>query len=242
MSTTWITVAKLAGPVAGELGRLFQSWEKVVKTRCSAEERAFEGVRERVIAREVRASEEYRPRIEAIQQDDGYRRMLADMSALEEAIESRAHLPPVVFFRKYVDPWTVCPCSCAVDYLDRLDPAIGGRVFAPSVRAALWSGPELALFSVADRAGWMEELKRRLAGLRGKWARPVDWFEQRQFYQALAEGTVDWERLLEDQGVETVIFLAFRSVTASWLDEEVAEASRRIPEWYAGFGPSAPAD
>jgi hypothetical protein len=86
----------------------------------------------------------------------------------------------------------------------------------------------------------LEELEGQLAGLhRGNPDRPVDWFEQRQFYQALAECSANWEPLLEDEGVETAIFLAFRSVTGSWLDEEVAEASRRIPEWYAGFGPSA---
>jgi hypothetical protein len=87
----------------------------------------------------------------------------------------------------------------------------------------------------------MEELKRRLAGLHRR-NRSVDWFEQRQFYQALAECTIAWEPWLGDQAAETAIFLAFRSVTGSWLNEEVAEASRRIPEWYAGFGPSAPDD
>jgi hypothetical protein len=54
-------------------------------------------------------------------------------------------------------------------------------------------------------------------------------------YQALAECTVSWEPWFGDQRAETAIFLAFRSVTGSWCDEEVAEALRVVPEWYAGF-------
>jgi hypothetical protein len=255
MATTWVTVAKLAGPVVGELRRLFRRWIERVDARCSAVEQAYRDVREQVLARgarrrsgyKVSTSEEYRSRIEAIGNARYYGRTLAEMSELQEAIEAHADRPPIVFFRKYVDPWTIGAGYSTLSELATYEGSTCGQVLAPFLSAVRaregWSGPELGLFSVADRAGWMRTLEGRLAELHGgNRDRPCDWFERRQFYQALAEGTVSWEKLLEDRGVETAIFLAFRSVDGCWLDEEVAEASRVIPAWYAGFGPSAPDD
>ncbi len=218
-------------------------------TRRAAEERAFAELRDQLIARgkrryisrKVENSEEYRRRV-------GEARVAFDESSffryslsLREAIEAHAVGPPVIFFRKYVDPWTT---AAALQAMHLLAPHGGeplGELVAPFLAASGsrsgYSGPICtALFTPTERGRLKAELEAGLAFFDpGNPDRGIDWFERRQLYQALAECAASWEELLEAQEVEAAIFLAFQSVGGCWLDEEVTEAVRRVPAWLDGL-------
>jgi hypothetical protein len=253
MGTTRITVAKLAGPIVGRLRETLRGWADLLDARRAGEDRLFEEIRDRLIAqgerrkagRKVSDSDAYGRGVRELRarfDDTGF---AAYALALRAAVAAHAHEPPVVFYRSYVDPWTTAAAESLTDLL--ADPAgePSGELIAPFRSATRsrsgWSEPiSLALFLPTDRQRLKEDLSERLAALvPGNPERGVDWFERRQFYQAVAEGVVSWEELLEDRGVDTALLLTFQTAGGCWLDGEVTAAECEIPSWFADLAAEA---
>jgi hypothetical protein len=249
MATTLVTIAKVAGPIVEQMQEVFRSWDAAVRERCVGAERAFAEVRELLVARGTRrklgrkifTSEEYRRRLAAYIDPARHQRSVEQMVVLRDALEAHADLPPVVFFRKYVDPWTI---GLAADAMRLLGPQDGeplGELIAPFLQALRsregWSDPiEMALFTPTAPGRLKEVLGEGLA-----WYHPTnpdrghDWFERRELYQALAACAEGWAELLAAQRVDSATVLAFQPLGGSWSDEEVAAAVGEVPSWFVAL-------
>jgi len=138
------------------------------------------------------------------------------MTALVNDLERHAEEPPVVYFARYVDPWTIAaglyfPSTLAVDACNANSSGIDLTFFRP-----------------------LPELKRPIPNrlsVKG-WKRRYQNYEEYQFANQLHQCLICWEEILETQGVETGIVLAFRGVGGCWLDQEVEAAARTLPDWF----------
>jgi hypothetical protein len=197
MATTLVTIVKVAGPVVAQMREMFRSWDAAVRERCAGADRAFAEVRDQLVAQgkrrklglKVYTSEEYRRRLEAYTDPAHQQRVVEQMVALRDALEAHADRPPVVFFRKYLDPWTI---GLDADAMLLLGPREGeplGELIAPFLQALGsregWSGPiAIALFTPTAPGRLKAELEEGLARYRpANPARGHDWFEQRELYQ-----------------------------------------------------------
>jgi hypothetical protein len=198
MGVTWITLAKIAGPLVGEVERLMGRW---------AEHDAGDST----IAGKAMVPEDDNPRIA----DPA---VVTRMVALIADLERHASAPPVVYFARYVDPWT----TAASLYFTPLLGADVGLVLSDEV--------DVAFFRPLGRNEPGRSLAKRL---RGKdWKLRFQNFEEYQFASQLHLCMKSWEDLLDAQGVETGIVLAYQSVGGCWLDDEVEEGVRTLPAWF----------
>jgi hypothetical protein len=193
MGTTWITASKIAGPIVGRVEQMFQAWSgQASGNNLAANKLTLPG-------------DDY-PRVELPS-------AVAEMEWLADSLEQNATSPPVVHFRKYVDPWTTAASLYFTSCLGR------------EARLVLSERVDLMLLRLTNHAGWEQSLARASKS-------SFQFDETGQFYQALYECVSHWSGLLEARGVETAIVLAFRSVGGCWDDEEVLAGARSVPEWF----------
>ena len=208
MSTTWITLAKLAGPLVGEVERLLLRWAEHKSDDPDAACRTVMRKGAAVV-------------VDSAIVDPA---VVAGMVAFMDDLERHADLPPVVYFARYVDPWTTAASLYFIDvYLG----------FASGLGPGLTVGSDeigLAFFRPSSLARWKRSSEKdlRAKDLRTRFQNA----EEHQFAIQLHQCLASWEELLEAENVKTCIVLAFRGVGGCWLDEEVEASARALPAWF----------
>jgi hypothetical protein len=189
MSTTWITIAKITGPLVPVIEQSAMEWQVMSEARpqCLGETSV-----DQELARNIRG--------------------------LLARIEHNAIAPPIVYFRKYIDPWTVTPSLLLADHLKR----IGTNV----VSVATTSLDFMCLTSVRKHSA------RRLLKLLKEQKQAG--FENRVLLRAIRESMLSWSKLLEDLTEQIAILCFFSAQGASWLDSEVATSATasQTPAWF----------
>jgi hypothetical protein len=210
MSTNWITVAKLAGPVV----RLFE--EKFAAWRSELVEKSLRLTYKDLGGKKfVVESTKY---LESGQ--DGP--IVSDMLRLSREIESHADRPPVVYFRKYLDPWSSGP-----GFFFTADWEMGE--FKDDAYRVPSSRITLAFLRLTKRSRLREELADELRLIRRR--RAVGDVEWRWYLRALRECVAAREPFLESHGLETALVLSFETMGGYWDDEEVIRESSGFPAW-----------
>jgi hypothetical protein len=200
MATTWITLAKIAGPLVGEVERLFRRWAEYDAGAPS-------------VARKLRVPADGNPGVA----DPA---IVAEMVALIEDLERHAEAPPVVYFARYVDPWTT---AASLSFTSAGGPLAG-------VRPVLSADVDLAFFRPSRRRKLKGSIEADLRA--GDRSNRFPNFEAYQFANQLYNCLIAWEDVLEARGAKTGVVLAFQSVGGLWLDEEVEASARTLPSWF----------
>jgi len=193
VSTNVVTLIKVAGPLVTELKEVFRTAEGAAGG--SAPGRASS----RTISRVTNSAAG---------------RQLTDLIGL---IEAHASYPPVVFYSRYIDPWTISPCLTFLSsFTDHEIYAISLEVWGDVVLMAQ-RDPSLLRYSVDD-------FKARVADDKSS----PEW---RYFANQLDECVQRWQDISGKNTIDTAILVMFRGVGASWTDDELLAACRTLPAW-----------
>jgi hypothetical protein len=193
MSTTWITTIKVAGPCCSDLANRVDKWHEAARQRTEAMESLWALHSPMTDATEIEI-----------------RRLLT-------LLEAHATRPPVVFFSRHLDAWTMAHEFWLKQQLQIND----------LPRTVTCNDMTLFFLSLD-----MEEPTRdRLSKLLTESASGAQFEETRMLFMILRQCLVGWHALLEPHSIPSALLLFIERVGGSWMDREVVAESSTIPEW-----------
>ena len=201
MSTHWITIAKVAGPLVNLIRGEMLNWT-AAGPGDGEEPKSVNGD------------------VFLVKEKHSVRRM----HELAGLLETNATLPPIVYYERLIDPWTVCPLL--VIYTEF-------RERQANLRLARSDGLDYLLIQPSFWPNFKEEL------LRIQTRRCTGNAQNREHELLIAHiinCAVAWESLLSAHGIHQAIVMTSQGVAPSWLDSEVVAMSEKIPPWYEGEG------
>lgn len=198
MSSNWITVTTILGSVVDPITHLFSQWDT---SGASAKT---------IMAKGGRLSQ---AGLQSINPTDGLVR-------LANLIEHNASGPPVVFFHRYIDTWSICPGLTFRDMLGDLKSKIL-YIQTEAIEAALYPTAEAS--SIGSR---IESFLNR----GGEFDVPP--WEVFQFFSILKQSMTGWRALVDKHHLPSATLAFFQSVGPSVLDGDVVAATQAIPDWF----------
>jgi hypothetical protein len=145
---------------------------------------------------------------------------LKRMQQLVDQLSYEEPAPPLVYFARLLDPWTVAPVLSIYS-------ALRGR--GMRLRLARSDSLDCLFIHPSDWASLLNELARYRNERENN--APEQQERDRLFVQ-LTECAGSWENLLSATYIERAVLIASLAIGGSWLDEEVLEGSLVLPSWY----------
>ncbi len=196
MATQWITFAKITGPMVARVRQEMLRWTAA----CPPD-----GEEPRFVNGDLFQ----------VKDEEANARMLR----LAAAIERHAAYPPIGYFAKWVDPWTVAGALVIYSWLRgrrcRLRLACGKRIDMLLIQPESWP-----------------RFRRRLIAIRQ--ARPGATFEEKVILSHLIQAAIAMDSLYQIHQIDRAILVVRQAVDISCTSDEHLAAARSVPEWYEG--------
>lgn len=146
-------------------------------------------------------------------------RFVRRMESLSVQLEENAHEPPIVFYDRFVDPWTFGP---ALEIYTRLRGQNAGIRLARSRNSV-----EYLLIQPQNWGRFTEYLLQLHEEIQRQGVHP----ESINLIDRLRMCALAWDKLLSRTQICRAVLIICRSIDISWIDEDVLNGCN-VPKWY----------
>lgn len=135
-------------------------------------------------------------------------------------LESHATAPPLLFYRKYIDPWTVFPSAYIAEWFDD-----AAKVLRVNYQEKDW------LFV---RQYDLPKLVARLNDSIASMQRDTFQIQEYLYLMTMIRDCLEsWKELIRLSMIDTTIIFSIESVGGSWLDDDIVRSCTYLPSWFA---------